>query len=761
MNRTVLNSFTILCLLSAAFLVGSKITVRGSSELPVHNVGTGLDYETIQGAIDATETLDGHTILVDEGTYYEHIILSKSLSLIGENRDTTIVDGNGMGTAVNVTVNEINISNVTIRNSRWAIYVINSTNIDVTDTNIKNNIDGISVRYSSAVKISQCNITNNHSNGVYIYSSSDNNLTKNNITGNGYGITIAYSPNNLLSFNNLTRNDYNFKILGKTLSDYIQHIDFSNTLDGESIYYLIGQHDTLIEPTSHPNIGYLALVNSTNITIREMQLKNKYQAIVLAFTRTCTIKKSDLTNNHWGIELVGSSSVTVSGNNISNNYIGIYSRNSSSAIVSLNNITANIDDGVRLINSTNNHLSGNDLTNNGFGISMGYSSNNNTVSDNDLTGNGLGIWLFGWADNNTLEGNNVTNGGTGIVLSHASSNKIYHNNITANSAYGIVLRDSPNTKICGNIIANDGRGVKLEGAYKTTLKDNDVTNNQIGILFIGSNNNSLTGNNITDNYDGIWLIHSSNNNTLRENNITVNDEGIWLDNSSDNIVLRNDIRNNEIGLRIQNSSKNKICHNKFINNTQQTWSDKTPNYWDNGYPSSGNYWSDYNGTDLCSGPSQNGTGSDGIGEDEYIIDKNNKDNYPLMGMFSSFNTTLGKNVNVISNSTIENFEYFDSNSTIKMHVSNMTADQTFGFCRVCIPHTLMNETYHVTVDDAEPHYVNYTLYDDGENRWIYFSYEHSTLKIIITPEFPSFLLLPLFMIATLLTVIVYRRKHSM
>jgi hypothetical protein len=54
------------------------------------------------------------------------------------------------------------------------------------------------------------------------------------------------------------------------------------------------------------------------------------------------------------------------------------------------------------------------------------------------------------------------------------------------------------------------------------------------------------------------------------------------------------------------------------------------NFLDNGYPSGGNYWSSYNGTDVYSGPYQNETGSDGIGDTPYPIDANNTDRYPLI-----------------------------------------------------------------------------------------------------------------------------------
>jgi hypothetical protein len=57
------------------------------------------------------------------------------------------------------------------------------------------------------------------------------------------------------------------------------------------------------------------------------------------------------------------------------------------------------------------------------------------------------------------------------------------------------------------------------------------------------------------------------------------------------------------------------------------------NTWDDGYPSGGNYWSDYAGVDLFSGPYQNQTGSDGIGDTPYFIRANNTDNYPLMNPY--------------------------------------------------------------------------------------------------------------------------------
>lgn len=108
-------------------------------------------------------------------------------------------------------------------------------------------------------------------------------------------------------------------------------------------------------------------------------------------------------------------------------------------------------------------------------------------------------------------------------------------------------------------------------------------------------------------------------------------------------------------------------------------------------------------------------------------------------------------MNVISNSTINTFEYSALTHTINLFVSNSTSDQTFGFIRICIPHTLMNETYHVTINGTDPYYIDYTLADNGTHRWMYFVFDHSTLHIVIVPEFLWLIALPLFIGATLMT----------
>jgi len=384
------------------------------------------------------------------------------------------------------------------------------------------------------------------------------------------------------------------------------------------------------------------------------------------------------------------------------------------------------DNGIKLAYSLNNSISGNKLEANSFsGISL-FESSSNSISGNSITGHSSGINLVK-SSNNTISGNDITENGWGIQLFVSDNNTIFGNNIAANEQNGIEVSSSSNNNVYGNNIANNQQlGIMLSGSSNyNSIKENNIANNGFGgIRHHSSLENTVSGNNITDHtyYHGINLEYSSNN-IISGNNIKNNKWGISFNyNSLKNTISGNNITNNDHGIWLCNSSNNNFCHNNFINTVQVVSS--IP-YLVNGWNDSveGNYWSNYAGVDI---------NQDGIGDFPHVIYSNNQDNHPLMGMFQSFNVPLvGLRVIVISNSSIRDFEHFKSDSTIKMQVSNMTANQTFGFCRVCIPHALMSEPYNVTIDGANPVFWNYTLYDDRTRRWIYFVYQHSTHEVII------------------------------
>ena len=215
-----------------------------------------------------------------------------------------------------------------------------------------------------------------------------------------------------------------------------------------------------------------------------------------------------------------------------------------------------------------------------------------------------GIDIFG-VNNVIIKGVRIENFYEGIKLIACSGNSIFGNNIT-NNMYGISLENttlgtySSNNKIFGNNITRNGGGIYFVDSCNNSVSGNMITGNDVGIIISSSSGNSISGNTITNDIDGIWL-EACTDTRIRENNIT-------------------DARG--IGIRVINdSSNNSICYNDLIGNTQQVYSGGSRNTWDNGYPSGGNYWSNYAGSD------PNG---DGIGDTPYVIEAYNQDNYPLM-----------------------------------------------------------------------------------------------------------------------------------
>ena len=126
-----------------------------------------------------------------------------------------------------------------------------------------------------------------------------------------------------------------------------------------------------------------------------------------------------------------------------------------------------------------------------------------------------------------------------------------------------------------------------------------------------------------------------------------------------------------------------------------------------------------------------------------------------MGDFSDFNAASEDDVQTVCNSSISGFQF--NGTAIIFNVAGQNG--TTGFCRICIPTSLMNETYRVFVNVTEISF-NVLPCSNSTHSYLYFKYTHPTQEVIITPEFPFFLILPIFMVITLLAVIVYRRKHD-
>jgi parallel beta-helix repeat protein len=250
-----------------------------------------------------------------------------------------------------------------------------------------------------------------------------------------------------------------------------------------------------------------------------------------------------------------------------------------------------------------------------LGLGMGffgiYFDNviNGSVDNDILENNTFGIDLH-YSRNNLLS-NNILNYG-GIVLSSSDNNLLFNNIVENNSVDDIYLDSSNNNVLSNNMVKNSDRGIDLELSSFNLLSNNIVKNNTNEGIFQYAAFNVLSNNIIENNHEGIFLYYASS------------------------MVFNNIIENNYYGIffYLQTSNYSYIYHNNFVNNAIQALDNGT-NTWDNGYPSGGNYWSDYTGVDENRGENQDMPGSDGIGDTPYsIAGGSNLDHYPLMRSWS-------------------------------------------------------------------------------------------------------------------------------
>jgi len=310
----------------------------------------------------------------------------------------------------------------------------------------------------------------------------------------------------------------------------------------------------------------------------------------------------------------------------------------------------------------------------------------------------------------------------------------YSGNIIVNKSVSLVGEDAASTIIKGDETGSVITIVLVDNVSITnfTIRESGNTVVDSAIYVEGSSGIRINCNNIINNNNGIFLLTSIKN-SICGNTIVGNKNGISFFLSSGNVISGNTITNSALyGIQLFSSTNNTIYHNNF-QNVAQVRSDSV-NIWT--HCGEGNYWKDYNGTDFYSGPFQNETGCDGIGDEPYIIDGNNQDSRPLMGMFSSFNVNLKTesfNVDVICNSTISDVSFKIGEETGNKIIlfSVVGESDAISFCRLMIPTKLMDYPLILLVDEQE---VVPTLLSvsNATHSYIYFTYtdgEHSIIVI--------------------------------
>jgi len=217
------------------------------------------DQKTIQKAINAASP--GDTIFVYNGTYFENVVVNKSVTLTGENSRTTIIDGNNLRIVVEVTVSQVQISGFTIRNggSYTGIWVELRPGGSLTSVTIKNNILINNYLGVQLVRCSSCTINANtmqqNQLGIRVTSSTFNDIIGNTINSSlYYGIHLnAHSDSNTIKFNNLINNRYGVHLEWSNLNFVYLNKLYSTVANGYGIRLTSSSKNDVIGNTIKQN----------------------------------------------------------------------------------------------------------------------------------------------------------------------------------------------------------------------------------------------------------------------------------------------------------------------------------------------------------------------------------------------------------------------------------------------------------------------------------------------------------------------------
>ncbi len=131
------------------------------------------------------------------GTYSENLTINKSLSLVGEDKETTILVGEGT-TALLVLHDNVNVTGFTFKRSstmRWyyGVHLLNVKQCNVFGNIVESTFRGIWLFDASFNNIYENNCTGDYY-GIHLSNSNYNNISKNHVTGNAASVSVLKAP---------------------------------------------------------------------------------------------------------------------------------------------------------------------------------------------------------------------------------------------------------------------------------------------------------------------------------------------------------------------------------------------------------------------------------------------------------------------------------------------------------------------------------------------------------------------------------------
>ena len=262
--------------------VVKKHTIAFSNGITLYVGGSGEgNYTKIQDAIDNAS--DGDTVFVYNGTYYENVYIEKTINLIGEDKNTTIIDAMGKDSVIRICkINHILVSGFTIQESgndpdtdagiRVGRFGTDSNNCEITDNIIKNNQNGINIEWAFGGDIFGNIIMNNRNHGIYINSVS-------------YQYNVSY---------NIVKDNDDTGILNECDGNHGRNIIFRNIVEN-NFKGIVTSNDVFENWVRNNNFG---IIPSWSASAYRNIVENNNVGIFVEFGTYNIIKNNNLFDNN-------------------------------------------------------------------------------------------------------------------------------------------------------------------------------------------------------------------------------------------------------------------------------------------------------------------------------------------------------------------------------------------------------------------------------------------------------------------------------
>jgi len=500
------------------------------------------DFDTIQDAINVAD--QGDIIFINDGTYFERIILNKEITLQGDGSANTTINGGDEGSVCTVTASGGRISNISFRGS-------GGQEFDA----------GIKCELANNIVIENCSFSGNLA-GIFLGSDFQNHahhitIINNSFENNEYGILMKKSTDNTIIDNTFTHN-----VHGLRLEDGSTHNTLMNNTIELTALESITIHDSgnnLIEENSFNAIILSGSDYST--LIRNMITGDPYFGIRIQRSTNCRLTNNSMDHGgitidgdlpeYWDTHTIGTSN-TVQGKPI------LYYHH-------LQGEEVDPSAGqVILANCTNLVVQRMDFVDVSCPISVGFSSGV-TIEDNQIV-----LPAFeGRGSETTLGGDHYRGAKAGIFLAYSDDNILTRNEFSGSGdSHGILLVGSNKNTISYNSISGGAFGISLgEGSSNNIIHTSIISHtSRSGIEVSNSSNDNVFQYNRLENgtLSGFSIIRS-NENDVDKNTLAYNGAyGLYLNNSHETTIRGNSIMGNTIGVMVVGGSTGNHAYNNNI-----------------------------------------------------------------------------------------------------------------------------------------------------------------------------------------------------